>query len=192
MISFLSAYSDTNSDEDYIVQLYLKYERLMFAAAKRAAPELPSSWEDIVQDSLEKLIRHEDTLRTLEERSLLAYISITVRNTALNCRRRQALKDRFFTDFSEGDPEGTDPAAPSMEDLVILREERASLLEVWRSLSETDRLLLRGRYILQSTDGELAELLGCKPASIRMKLTRARRRALKSMLDKEGGPGDKT
>jgi len=44
-------------------------------------------------------------------------------------------------------------------------------------LSLEDRLLLRGKYIEGKSAQELAEMLGCKPDSIRMKMLRARRRA---------------
>ena len=37
--------------------------------------------------------------------------------------------------------------------------------------------LLRGKYIEGKSAQELAEMLGCKPDSIRMKMLRARRRA---------------
>lgn len=52
-------------------------------------------------------------------------------------------------------------------------------------LSAEDRALLEGKYILGDSDEMLARTLHCKPSSIRMKLTRARRRALK-LLEQEG------
>ena len=192
MISFICAYTDTKSDKDYIVKLYLQYERLMFAVAKHTAQDLPSSWEDIVQDSLAKLIKHIDTLRSMEDQAILAYITITVKNTAINYVRRQSIKQKNFTDFLEGGVDDVEPIAPTIEELLILKEERANLLDIWESLPKEDQVLLRGKYILKSTDQELAEQLGCKPGSIRMKLTRARRRALKLLLEKEGSPSDKT
>lgn len=45
-------------------------------------------------------------------------------------------------------------------------------------------MVLEGRYFLGLTDEELAQLFGCKPGSVRVKLTRARRNALKIMLEK--------
>ena len=52
-------------------------------------------------------------------------------------------------------------------------------------MSAEDRALLEGKYILGDSDEMLARTLHCKPSSIRMKLTRARRRALK-LLEQEG------
>ena len=65
-------------------------------------------------------------------------------------------------------------------------EEKELLVQIWGSLSEEDRLLLEGKYILGYHDDELATMLGCRKDSVRMKLTRARRRAFQRML-KEGG-----
>lgn len=45
-------------------------------------------------------------------------------------------------------------------------------------------MVLEGRYFLELSDDELARQFGCKPGSIRVKLTRARRNALKIMLEK--------
>ena len=53
-------------------------------------------------------------------------------------------------------------------------------------LSENDQLLLEGKYLLGYTDTELASLLKCKVGSIRMKLTRARRKALKLIVEMKG------
>ena len=58
---------------------------------------------------------------------------------------------------------------------------------MWVRLTEEEQLLLEGKYILGYEDGELAGMLGCKKDSVRMKLTRARRRALRLMLEEGGG-----
>ena len=73
----------------------------------------------------------------------------------------------------------------SLDDLLILRERQQKLAATWLNIPEDDRMLLEGKYLLGLSDGELAELAGCKSNSVRMKLTRARRNALKIMLDKE-------
>jgi len=52
-------------------------------------------------------------------------------------------------------------------------------------LSAKDRLLLEGKYFFDYSDNTLAKLLSCKKSSIRMKLTRARRRIVK-LIEKEG------
>ncbi|OUN10095.1 hypothetical protein B5G42_11275 [Flavonifractor sp. An91] len=70
---------------------------------------------------------------------------------------------------------------PSLDDHLLQTERLERLAEVWDLLPEDDQLLLEGKYILGQEDTELADMLGCKASSIRMKLTRARRRAFQLM-----------
>ena len=75
----------------------------------------------------------------------------------------------------------------SMDEALILQEELAPLRAIWPQLSREDQLLLEGKYLLGYSSAQLAQQLGYEPANVRMKLTRARRRALKLM--KKGGNG---
>lgn len=50
-----------------------------------------------------------------------------------------------------------------------------------RTCCKPPRWLLEARYILDYSDGELARELGVKPDSVRMALTRARRKARRLM-----------
>ena len=69
---------------------------------------------------------------------------------------------------------------------MFFQEEKYNELEaILDLLSETDNLILTGKYFLDYSDAELAAFIGCKPSSIRMMLTRARRNALN--LIKERG-----
>ena len=74
-----------------------------------------------------------------------------------------------------------------MDELLILAEKRQQIQYVFGSLSDEDQFLLQGKYFLGQSDAELASQLGCKPSSIRMKLTRARRNAFKKITEREGG-----
>ena len=75
--------------------------------------------------------------------------------------------------------------APLPEEVVIMDEKKRDFLKVWDTLPDDTRELLADKYILRMSDAELAEEFGCSPDSIRMKLTRARRKALEMI--KEGG-----
>ena len=74
----------------------------------------------------------------------------------------------------------------SLDERIISEEQKDRLMQIWGSLPEEDQLLLEGKYILGYKDAELADMLGCKKNSIRMKLTRARRRAFQLMTEEEG------
>ena len=72
-----------------------------------------------------------------------------------------------------------------MEELVAALDRRRALERVWPKLTDLDQMLLSGKYLLGYSDQELAELAGCKKDSVRMLLTRARRRAA-ALLMEEG------
>lgn len=110
---------------------------------------------------------------------MTAYIVSTVRNAAINYLRQQALEGEHSDSLDED--------IPSLEDLSLIVSQRNLLSEVWSQLSQEDRFLLEGRYIIGASDKELASTLNCKSDSIRMKLTRARRRAFALVMKFEEG-----
>ncbi len=140
---------------------------LKFVSDQRAA-------EDIVHDAVVKLLEKEDTLRTLSCCTLTSYVVYTVRNTAVSHLRRQDVRKKHRVE-TESDWEAED-AAPGPEELAILAERRETLRRAWSRLDDGSRDLLAGKYILEKSDDEIAEELGCASGSVRMKLTRARRR----------------
>lgn len=177
----ISTLEDTQ-EREFMARLYEEYERLFFSTALKYAPTHHDA-EEIVQDSLVNLIKKVTTLKQLERCTLVAYIVSTVRNTAINHLRKAGRIKLAETDIDD-QSETIDPQL-SLDDLLILRERQQKLAATWLNVPEDDRMLLEGKYLLGLSDGELAELAGCKSNSVRIKLTRARRNALKVMLDKE-------
>ena len=123
--------------------------------------------------NLLRLIDHLDTLRRLEPEGLAGYIAAACRHTAYNAVRDSSRHPWLPLD---GGPEVPDERQ-EVEDRVLRRLELDALAQVWPRLDENTRWLLEARYILDYSDGELARELGVKPDSVRMALTRARRKA---------------
>ena len=144
------------SDEAFILWLYDEFKPIMFATAGKYMNN-SSDREDLVQACLLKLIEKVDTLRGKNRNVLCSYIVYTIKNTAINHLKHQS----------------------------IVNAHTNQLYKVWDQLSDEDRNLLEGKYILDQTDNQLATQFHCKPSSIRMKLTRARRKALQLIADKE-------
>ena len=61
MLGWLETVELEQSEREFMIQLFREYERLMFATARRYIPE-QSACEDIIQDSLEKLMKQEGLL----------------------------------------------------------------------------------------------------------------------------------
>ena len=162
-------------------QLYLKYERLMFSTARKYVSE-PADQKDIVQEAIIKLMKKFSVLRPMACCTLASYIVFTIRNTSIDFLRQQGRKNENIVSLdAKTDVDGFESSHISLEDTVILKNQKAKLRTIIDSLSEEEAFLLRGKYIWGYTDAELAEQLQCKTGSIRMKLTRARRRALEQM-----------
>ncbi|MGI6027926.1 MAG: RNA polymerase sigma factor [Candidatus Heteroscillospira sp.] len=180
MLIILDSHNNGTSDQEFILELYNNFGRLMFATAKKYTSN-NSVCEDIIQDSLVKLIGKVSLLRKFDRCVLTSYIVSTVRNTSINHLRRKALEQKIMnpyielSDADEASPLPTDEIISSMEDHEILSA-------AWNSLDEDDRFLLEGKYFLDYSDSELAEMLSCKPVSIRMKLTRARRKLMTKLV----------
>lgn len=174
------------SDRKFVEELYQTHKNLMFSLAWRYA-DIAADTEDIVQSAAEKLLRQVPRLRAMEEKAVTAYVAYTVRSVGVDLRRsRSRYEARFVSlDREENEPWDTDPQALPLEEQVITKDLTARLVAIWPQLPEEDQLLLEGRYIWELSDRELALRFNCKPGSIRMKLTRARRKALQLLAGKE-------
>lgn len=98
-----------------------------------------------------------------------------MRNTAINAlKREQKELDRCISleDLTETFPT---QFMPSAEAITLEKELQKDLLAVFQEMKEDEQQLLMGKYLMDLSDAELAQTLGCKPSSIRMKLTRVRR-----------------
>lgn len=165
-----------DDDRAYMTRLFVKYQRLMY---RTIYDILGDKWatEDVLQTTLLRLIDHLDTLRRLEPEGLAGYIAAACRHTAYNAVRDSGRHPWLPLD---GEPEVPDERQ-EVEDRVLRRLELDALAQVWPRLDENTRWLLEARYILDYSDGELARELGVKPDSVRMALTRARRKARRLM-----------
>jgi RNA polymerase sigma-70 factor (ECF subfamily) len=72
-----------------------------------------------------------------------------------------------------------------LESILISREQAELLAAALEKLPDDEKLLLIGKYILGEDDAALSKQLNCAAGSVRMKLTRARRRAMKIMKEME-------
>lgn len=135
--------------------------------------------QDAVQESwlrLNKMSR----LNTDNLEKLRHLVMITVRHTAYNMLRKE----------SHGQPE--ESLLPTVRDNappLHAGVEKQELLDVLNSsiqqLPETDRTILQLQYGQDLTSGQIAKILGMKPAAVRQRSRRAKQ-VLKTALEKEG------
>lgn len=161
-------------DRIFIEKLYTKHKYLMFKIARNIVVDR-SLAEDMVSEACIIMIKHIDTLRSMEERSQRAYIISISRSVSIdyvvkqNRQKRRALltegSEKF--DFTV--------QAPEVEERILREVEIEELLEAIMRIPERERVVLRMKYFDLATDDEIAKKLKIKPASVRMYLTKARR-----------------
>ena len=183
MVTYTYDSEENLSDKDFMVMLYTDFEKLFFYTAYKYTSNREMA-EDIVLESLVNLHQKIETIRPMDHAVLAAYVRTTVRNTAINIIKAHGYeKDLRLEDNIKTTSE---MQGASLDDLLSLTRYRDLLKKIWPLLSEEERFLLEGKYVLGYKDNELAIKAGCKASSIRMKLTRARRHALTIIVEQEG------
>ena len=189
MLIFTTMINDVD-DRAFMQEVYQQNERLMYAIALKYASNTQDC-EDIVHDTVEKLCKNIAKIKELPNSALRAYVVYAVRNTAINFRKHQSTINRHIQQLS-GDDSSSEYDQPEsiIERIEDLQEKRTSLTKVWMQLTDAEQELLYRKYVLDQTTKELAGIFQCSRDSIRMRLSRARRKSLRLM--KGEGTNDET
>ena len=170
-------------DREFMSQLFLDFHRLMCHEARKIAK---NDWiaEDIVQDTLLKLIDKASLLRTLPRRKLVNYIISATKNTTYNYLRKKAHEDLLsFDELGNTELDLSESYKWNIETIVILHDDLGRLSHIWEKIDKRSQYLLEGKYILGKSSAEMAIDLGIQPDSVRMALTRAKQTAYKFITE---------
>lgn len=125
--------------------------------------------EDAAQAALLKAWRAIGRFRAGEP--LRPWLLKIVANEARNQRRTAGRRAHLALRAQAHEPSGG--AAPSPEEHAVAADERRRLLEALESLSETDRLVLSARYLLELSEEETAAALGVRRGTVKSRTARA-------------------
>ncbi len=178
MIPVMILAIENDYDRDFMTSLYFDYNRLILFEISSIAGKTDSV-EDLVQETLVRLIDKVELLETLDQRRLVAYIVETAKNVARNHLRKNRGTVLSIEDFGSLPDSGE-----SVEDRIISGLNIAAMERLWQELPEEVQALFRMKYFLKMSDEEIARTLHIKPDSVRMRISRARKRVL-SLLEKE-------
>lgn len=164
-------------DCDLMTLFYEKYHLLVYKEVRKYWNN-NEQIEDVVQETYVRLIDKMDTFRTLKKQQQIHYALTTARNLSLTLLTKNGklptvpLESAFsFPDLSSEDLDG----------LVDKKNLALQIRTIWNNLPIQDRILLEQKYYLEWSNDIIAKSLGIQPQSVRMYLTRAKRKLLSEL-----------
>jgi RNA polymerase sigma factor (sigma-70 family) len=155
-------------DLDTYDQLVREHQGIAFRTAYVITGSAADA-EDVVQDAFVKAYRARGRFRA--GASFRPWLLAIVANEARNRRRSTGRRARLELHLAEERPSGG--AAPSPEVALLAREQRAELLAAVDRLGEDQRAAIACRYFLGLSEAETAAVLGCRPGTVKSRLSRA-------------------
>ena len=171
----------------FVSSVFERHKGILYKTALETCSDRADK-DAVVHEAVVRLTHYVDTLRQLDEPSMAVYLASVVRSVARNREKKRSREYSRLVDLDVAELEdlGEEP------DLALRYEEEESRRQLLRDmrealdeLKETDRALLVGKYLADLDDAQLAAQIGVQPSSVRMKLTRARRRMKQLMQRKE-------
>ena len=162
---------DRDPERERFTRLYQANHRQMFRLAVQILGPGPKA-EDAVHDAFVKLIRHFDQLWDKPEDRLSGWLSVVVKNAALDILR----KEQRETGLDAGEWE---PAVPADEG------EFHALVSLIRGMPEDYRRVLELRFVAEWSLAEIAQELNLTEGAVKTRIFRGRKLLLKQ-LRKEG------
>lgn len=175
MIPIVILSIEDDNDRSFMTEFYLRYERLMYSEIRKIVKDQCDP-EDVLQTSLIKLIEKVKLLRSLDERPRVNYLITTVKHTAITEMQRLTKRTIHSLDDVEWYEREGLHTDESVDDLVERRESVSRMEEVWLLLDDKSRYLLSAKYFLGLEQDEIADELNIKPDSVRMEMSRARKK----------------
>ena len=163
-------------DREFLESIYNKYKDMLFYIAMSCLYD-DNRAEDVVHDMFTKVIPKLHYLRTFDQRRLRSYLTAATRNTAITVSTAIHVDNSRLISLSTEGVCLIDPCK-SMDDYLHDKERMESFSNAIEALDEQNRYILIAKYILQANDEEIAERLHVRTSSVRMMLTRARRKVI--------------
>lgn len=160
-----------SEDRERFTRLYQKNQRQLHRLAARVLGPGPRA-EDAVHDTFIKFIQNYDQLRFRSDGQLARWLTVVVKNTALDALRRESREEEL-------DAQAWEPAVPP--DLG----EFEALVALIRSMPEDYRRVLELRFLAEWSLQDIAGELGLTEGAVKSRVFRGRK-LLIDALRKEG------
>lgn len=177
MIPFMILAIENEEDKAFMTEIYTQYERLMWSEIRKVVKNNPCEIEDIFQTLLVKLIQKVDRLRSMESRSMVNYIITAAQNTSIDALRKLQKPGTYSINDEEWFGRDALRTDDDVEDFVYRRDDVVKLKAIWPFLDDRSRNLLEKKYFMGMSTREMGAELGIKHDSVRVELSRARKKA---------------
>lgn len=157
--------------------------RLVFAIAYRVLGSAADA-EDAVQNAFLKAFRARDTVR--DAKASVGWLARIARNAALDVGRGRGRRKRLQNEATQ-QAEDAAKRRVARQPEAVHEDERERLREAVRALPDAEALVVTLRFLEGRSPAEIAEQLGEKPGTVRVRLHRALKR-LRVSLGERGQP----
>lgn len=169
----------TSEDNEFIHDLYENYEQMLYRVAFNILHNCADA-EDAVQETFVRVIKNLGKIKSVPCNETRFYLVIIVRNVSITMLNRKTRRIELDIDEQYDLSSDTEPEEEVLSRLTV-DEIRRTLNELSTDDCEVLWLLL----FREMTANEIADLLGLKPATVRSRICRARRRLI-SLLEDRG------
>ncbi|MGI6013963.1 MAG: RNA polymerase sigma factor [Oscillospiraceae bacterium] len=170
------------SNSDFIESLYTTHYKVLKHAALNYTKGNEDLAEDRVQETILRIFKKADVLRTLTPCQQKKYLIQTVKNLCLDEIAKAVRKNTLQQKLTDQLVETLFSLESTTEINLIKQAEIDALWYAIECLPEREQTLLVRRYILKHNDNDIAAAIGVNSNSIRVYTQRAKKH-LKCILD---------
>ncbi len=174
MLLFYLSLVDTDEDKGTVAGIYKRYYGLMTYVAEKTLGDRKDAAPDIVHDSMLKIIDRIGTLDLSDGEKTKNLCLTIVRNKCIDYLKLEDTNTLPLDDCPDEDFSG---AAP--DDIVVSEETVEAVLRAIGSLGEKYKDVCVMKFVYGYRDGEIAELLGIAPGTVRSRIWYARKKLAK-------------
>lgn len=162
-----------DADREFLTQIYLDYRNLIYKVALSFFPDDHCETEDAFSNTLEKLCKQPERIRSIADAQKASYIAVITANTCRDILRRKK-RSVYAYSLEDGSMDwAADPADPYEN--LFEHGTMEEVLDAWKTLTDKDRDIIRMRYAEEKTVPEMAALLDIRESTIYSALFRARK-----------------
>ncbi|MBQ4547064.1 MAG: sigma-70 family RNA polymerase sigma factor [Oscillospiraceae bacterium] len=182
MITMMISAIENDFQREFITEIYKKYYSAMLKKAFSLLDNTEDA-EELVQEVFADLIARVDSVMTVEQKKLPAYLMSAVKYCAYDENRKQSRW--HFVDIESEEIGHIPDDGPIPEELYLKTEAIVELKSALEKIPEKYKNLLEFKYILGLSDSELSAKFKISEGAVRTSLMRARRKACSVMREGE-------